>query len=247
MSHQGYLNEVFDSIQGEGIYIGRRQVFFRLAGCNLECPYCDTPARLGPDDNKTFSYHSGKSTEKILNPVEPSKAAELVSALMQKRQNYHSVSITGGEPLLQTDFLKEFLPLIKHKIFLETNGTLSDRLEEIIGLVDIIAMDLKLASASGCEFNSSAHSKFLSIAMAKEVFVKAVFSKETTAKEIDDACRLVAGIEPGIPFVLQPATASRHFRSAPLPEQCLTFQSVARKHLEDVYVIPQANKLMGLL
>jgi len=34
--------EIFSSIQGEGIYIGYRQLFIRFSGCNLGCKYCDT-------------------------------------------------------------------------------------------------------------------------------------------------------------------------------------------------------------
>ncbi|PLX95348.1 MAG: 7-carboxy-7-deazaguanine synthase QueE, partial [Desulfuromonas sp.] len=35
--------ELFSSIQGEGVFLGERQAFLRLAGCNLDCAYCDTP------------------------------------------------------------------------------------------------------------------------------------------------------------------------------------------------------------
>ena len=44
------ITEIFFTIQGEGPFSGHRAVFIRLAGCNLQCPACDTinsiPSRL---------------------------------------------------------------------------------------------------------------------------------------------------------------------------------------------------------
>ena len=42
-SVHGNVVEIFSGIQGEGIHVGRRQIFLRLAGCNLRCDYCDQP------------------------------------------------------------------------------------------------------------------------------------------------------------------------------------------------------------
>jgi len=59
----------------------------------------------------------------------------------------HSVSFTGGEPLLHKDFLKEILRLLKNQgitTYLETNGTLADEFSQLKDEVDIVAMDIKL-------------------------------------------------------------------------------------------------------
>ena len=41
------INEIFSSIQGEGLYIGSKQLFIRFCGCNLKCNYCDTNHKEG--------------------------------------------------------------------------------------------------------------------------------------------------------------------------------------------------------
>ena len=149
------ITEIFESIQGEGVYAGQRQVFVRLAGCNLCCSYCDTE----------FDYFKEYS------------AAELLSEIASFGKGFHSISFTGGEPLLQKDFLKEVMPLAKQsgdRIYLETNGTLPLALREVIKDVDIVAMDIKLSSSGGHKDFWREHREFLSICAGKDVFIKAV-------------------------------------------------------------------------
>ena len=52
------IKEIFSSIQGEGLYIGCKQIFIRFCACNLNCYYCDTdfyPANIN-DKNTFFEY-----------------------------------------------------------------------------------------------------------------------------------------------------------------------------------------------
>ena len=244
-----FISTIFQSIQGEGVHIGQRQVFVRFSGCNLSCAYCDTQTSHSSSAQELEKMCVCKKKDgivKLANPVSVSEAAETVNGFLTSGNPFHSVSLTGGEPLLQVSFLLSFLPLIKTKKYLETNGTLPDRLEEVIDLVDIIAMDYKLPSATKCGDYHVEHGKFLDIALNKEVFVKSVFSKETKVQEIDDMSRLIAEKDDKVTLVLQPASSGRTFKSAPAPEQCLVFHSVAKRRLKNVLVIPQAHKVIGL-
>ena len=45
MSNKAKIKEIFTSIQGEGPFIGHKQLFVRFCGCNLSCKYCDTDYR----------------------------------------------------------------------------------------------------------------------------------------------------------------------------------------------------------
>ena len=160
------ISEIFSSIQGEGKYAGICQVFVRFFECNMHCVWCDTPASIGDGKRKYTEY----SVEDLLNRVD---------ALWD---NCHSVSITGGEPLLQADFLKSFCRALHRgnkKIYLDTNGTLPRALEAIIRDIDIIAMDIKLPSSTRQKAYWAQHKEFLQIARRREVFVKVVVSLNT--------------------------------------------------------------------
>ena len=135
------INEIFSSIQGEGPVVGYKQLFIRFCYCNLNCQYCDTEFTTGKE------YTPNELFEKIRNEYDLS--------------TFHSISLTGGEPLLSIDFLKEFLPLIKPycKIYLETNATSDKKLEQIKDYIDIISADIKLKSSTGLE-TTNLHKNF---------------------------------------------------------------------------------------
>ncbi len=117
------VNEIFHSIQGEGPNTGKPAVFLRLSGCNLRCKWCDTK----------YAWKKGKkmTTDQIIQKIKKYFCKHLV--------------ITGGEPLLQQDALKELLKKLKsYTAELETNGSIACW---IIGLIEQINCSPKLKNS----------------------------------------------------------------------------------------------------
>lgn len=225
------LIEIFSSTQGEGIFAGYKQIFVRLAGCNLRCVFCDTPK-----DAK-------------IKGVRPKEVIDKVKYIDRIYGEHHSVSLTGGEPLLHIAFLKELLPKLKRegfKIYLETNGTLYKELKQIIGYIDFVAMDFKLPSSASMAPLWRAHREFLKIAKEKIVFVKAVVTNKTHIADVLEAGRIIEKIGKDIIFVLQPAAPVRA-RDEEVPwRKMREYRHISLERLIDVRVIPQMHKIMGI-
>lgn len=221
---KGKISEIFSSIQGEGIYAGQRQVFARFAECNISCSYCDTK----------FDLYREYDPQGLLSEIE------------SFGKGFHSVSLTGGEPLYQKDFLKEILYLLKrrgHKTYLETNGTLPLALKEVINNVDIVAMDIKLPSSGDrhCGYWKE-HRDFLKISLWKDVFVKAVICCSTTREDYLDMLNLLKSMDYRRTLVLQPNS----FEMERLREKLAAFKKYAQPYSFSVRVIPQIHKLIGV-
>jgi len=120
------ISEIFFSIEGEGIEIGKPEIFIRLAGCNLRCKWCDTE----------YALENGKEMS--------------INGIIQEVSRYpcKNVSVTGGEPLLQKEELFKLVKKLKNMdywIQINTNGTIFD--EDIFKQVDLISMDCKCPSS----------------------------------------------------------------------------------------------------
>lgn len=96
------VNEIFYSIQGEGMNTGRPAVFIRLSGCNLKCPFCDT----------VFSEYKEMTVYDIVDEVN------------KLSTGCRFVVITGGEPTIQDCVqLIDTLHLAGYEVAMESNGT----------------------------------------------------------------------------------------------------------------------------
>lgn len=124
-----FVNEIFYSIDGEGLRTGELAVFIRLAGCNLNCSYCDTKYAL-----------KGTAGTKMT-------IAEILDEV--KKYNCKNITLTGGEPLIHAHVKELIDELLKnnYKVNIETNGAvdISPYLNKCL-----VTMDYKLPS-SGME------------------------------------------------------------------------------------------------
>ena len=120
----GDLAEIFSSVQGEGLLVGYRQIFVRFCGCNLNCAYCDTPgSRLQAGTCRIQESPHQFSFRSVDNPVPV--AAAVRSILHLELPLHHSISLTGGEPLLQSACVRELGKRCRGegaKIYLETKA-----------------------------------------------------------------------------------------------------------------------------
>ena len=112
------VNEIFYSIEGEGIRAGMPCTFIRLFGCNLNCSYCDTRYACEGDDYKYMSI------------------LEILDAV--KEIGCPNVTVTGGEPLMHDGIRSLLRSLVAegYKVNVETNGSFIPEIGNVIYTVD---------------------------------------------------------------------------------------------------------------
>ncbi len=266
------MTEIFSAIQGEGALVGARQVFVRLTGCNIRCAYCDQPEALEKRSGPCrIEQTAGRRDWRVAaSPLRIDDVVEAVGALFVDPP-HHSVSLTGGEPLLQTARAGELTRRLHGRgwpVMLETNGTLVPALERMLPWLAAVSMDLKLASVDGERVPPAVQRTFLATALAAgvETWVKIVVGEATDRDELDRAVAMVAevasgstgspaerrippGREPAPPptVFLQPVTPFGRIRSAPSPELVLELQARALRLHPLVRVVPQTHKSIGQL
>lgn len=118
------INEVFESIQGEGSYTGLPSIFVRLQGCPIGCPWCDTKHTwtLNPELERNVTQvmnEKGESEHWFSQTVE-----HLFALFNTEQYQAKHVVITGGEPCMY-DLVPLTTQLIENgfSVQIETSGT----------------------------------------------------------------------------------------------------------------------------
>ncbi|MCF7870270.1 MAG: 7-carboxy-7-deazaguanine synthase QueE [Candidatus Omnitrophica bacterium] len=216
------IGEIFKSIQGEGIWQKKVQVFVRFFGCNLNCKFCDT---------KQNSYELMRVDQVIKN--------------IDSLGSFHSLSLTGGEPLLQVDFIKDLAAILKRSgkiIYLETNGVLYKSLAKIIDSVDLISMDFKFPSSTGQLPFWDMHQKFIKIAKKTNLFAKAVIGKSTTMADLDKTVEIIKKNKPDLLLILQPENPDEHL----LEKKLSDFKKKCINNSISVKIMSQLHRKIGI-
>lgn len=159
------VNEIYDSIEGEGVQAGKLTTFIRFAGCNLACKWCDSKYALGV--NKETKLMS-------------------ISQIMQ-HVHHLNITLTGGEPLFR-DGIIQFIQYLLYEGFnvnLETNGSLPVSPLNSLKHRNLLTvmMDYKVKSSNGRPTTLMDNFKYLKSHDA----VKFVIASEADFQEFLDA------------------------------------------------------------
>lgn len=209
--------EVFDSIQGEGIYMGLPTTFIRLSGCNLRCTWCDTK----------YAFEEGQ---------------EMSIEDIASKCNKKTVCITGGEPLIQDlDPLIRLLHRGNHLVHVETNGTIRPRVVTK-WLVDFWTVSPKLSN-SGMESHLNPAAVSYILDHTREAQLKFVIESKSDLEEAMVFSKLVMPVENKWPVVVQPQS----FHTESLDEYLTHLRQIVSwvKEMElNWRVMPQLHRLL---
>ena len=241
------VSEIFASMQGEGLHVGRRHLFIRFGGCPLRCRYCDTPASLVPVPTCRVAWGDG-AVDRHPNPLSVAEVDALVAARARSERRIHALAVTGGEPLAQADFLAAWLPerSLRVPVLLETAATLPVQLERVLPWVDIVSADIKLPSSTGERAQWEEHEACLRASRDRDLYVKLVVDEGTDGEEVEAGVRLVLQVREDIPVFLQPATAGSDGRLLIQARTLEVLYTRAVRAGADVRIVPQIHKMLGM-
>ncbi|MBR0047521.1 MAG: pyruvate formate lyase-activating protein [Bacteroidaceae bacterium] len=120
--------ESFGTVDGPGI---RFIAFFQ--GCPMRCAFCHNPDTWNPDASVQYE----------MSPEELLAEAKRYKSFIKKG----GITCSGGEPLMQADFLLEFFRLCKAEGFhtaLDTSGVIfSEKAKQVLEYTDLVLLDIK--------------------------------------------------------------------------------------------------------
>jgi organic radical activating enzyme len=246
------LTEVFSSYQGEGPYVGERQLFVRFSHCHLKCTYCDTSMSNAHGQCNVIHHdeHQQLITRQVPNPFTPDSFTALLQEEWARAAHKH-VSLTGGEPLLYHKLLADVLPELHTTMpmYLETSGTQPDLLAPIAPWLNTVAMDIKLPSATGEQFYIDEHKAFLSVCQAHQLFTftKLVVNNHVTADELDAVVEIMHPHRNEVTVFIQPESNLTKPGINLNIDKLFAIEETLSKRGLNVRVVPQTHKMLNVL
>jgi organic radical activating enzyme len=255
------LVEIFASVQGEGRFVGLPMVFVRTATCPLRCLYCDTinayaaaesfPVRLGPREQREG------------NPCSAARAAELVRLVLKGTPQHKAavVSLTGGEPLVFPDFVRELGAALRQqgaRLHLETAAVDPDALQRCVEQVDHLSADYKLPATLGAPVGgpppdagggyAMAHLRCCEIALRRgaSVDVKVVLTPAVADHAFAQALEVLQPVKQRIALILQPVTPVGEVRQRLAGADLARLLALALRAGFDARVLPQVHRILQL-
>jgi 7-carboxy-7-deazaguanine synthase len=173
------ISEIFFSLNGEGLEIGKPTVFVRFSGCNLNCSWCDT---------KYADYNSFQMS-----------ISEILEEIEKCNNGINSVLITGGEPLIQDiEYLVDALHKKEYDIGIETNGSVY---KDVLLNIDFISVDIKTPSSNNETNDLVIFNKIVNAIKARKGQMKAVIADR---RDYDFLKKFIEENSFNVPLIIQP-------------------------------------------
>jgi organic radical activating enzyme len=229
---------MFTSVEGEGILYGTKTLFVRFAGCPFKCFYCDTKNALPVNSGQEYTVDEAK---------------KLIEKNLEK--NTYKVNFTGGDPLLQPQAVCELAQFVQTKkipTYLESSCYDSARFAEVLPHFDYIKIEFKTPDSEFVDENH--YSKLLeneldclrlALHSGKITYIKVVVSSRTKLGPFKELLKKIFDIvskSKVAGFIIQPS----YDIAEPTLEHLFSFYDAVHTYYEDVRIVPQLHKLIGV-
>ena len=232
------VSEIFTSIEGEGLFVGKKTLFIRFSGCHLKCRWCDTKYAL-PLDSGT-EYQIDEIEDLIIRELQPFT---------------YKVNFTGGEPLLQTDAVIKLADFIKKqtnlKTYIESSCFDSELFSKVLPYIDICKIEFKTDDSKVVEnevYDSLLLNEIkcleLAVESSKTTYIKIVVTNSTNLESFKNLVYNISKkIRPSdiVGFIIQPS----HGVDQPTVNKLLDTYDIVQPMFPEVRIIPQLHKEIG--